>query len=482
MNSQAFCNAAIRITAGVYVLAIPGLIACSDSPSAPEAGGALLIRVAAKGLDYPATFRVQLNTDFTFRDIKPNKSAYLASLFVGTYTVTLTQLPPNCTAPETSRTVNVEESGSATVQFDVTCVAMFGALRVSLTTSGIDFDPTGYRLQLSSGFTFSTPANGTAVFDRIPGGSQTLNITGIASNCSLASSPTHAITISVGGLTRDTARASFDLTCSKTEKFAFRRAFPPTSSGHPDVVSVSYADGSEVISITGGFAPAWSPNGSSLAFEWLECDYYYSYGCDKQGLAALNTETAIFVRLTRDATDSDPAWRPTDGAVIAFGRGGMLYLIDAAVQHGNAIQLVTSQTARKASQPSWSPDAAKIAFACEMDNGWSDICAIGADGTGFVRLTNDSSTDANPEWSPDGKQIAFSTSDGASGSQIALINSTGGAITRLTAGKNPAWSRDGTRILFEGPPITNGIFMITLGSGMVTRLTTEDDHDPAWRP
>jgi hypothetical protein len=482
MNSQSPCSAAVRMTVGLYLLTIAGALACSDSPTGLGATGAMWISAPTKGLDYPAMFRVETNSNFTGREIKPGDSIYVGGLTAGDYQVTLTQLTPNCSTTQNPVSVRIEKGATAHVRFDISCVATSGVLRVSLQTSGTDFDATGYTLQVSNGLSFAASANGIYQFDGIPGGSHTLTITDIAPNCSLASSKIQAFTISLGGLSRDTAKTSFEVACSRTEKFAFRRSFR-ASDERPDEIHVAYADGSEAVSITPGFAPAWSPNGSTLAFGWLDCGYYYYFPCTKRGLAALNSQTGAFVILTNDSTDSDPAWRPTDGAVIAFDRSSKLYLMTATIAFTSVSQLVTPQAVLKATQPSWSPDATKLAFSCEMEDGWSDICVIGADGSGLVRLTNDSSADASPAWSPDGNQIAFSTSDGAGSSQIALVASTGSAITRLAAaGKSPAWSRDGTKILFEGLATEKGIFTITLSSGVVTRLTIQDDHDPAWRP
>lgn len=463
----------------LVAIPIPALLACNDSPSSPDdRRGAISITVQTTGVDFPATFRAQLNTNF-IREVRSNQSTFLSFLSVGTYTVAL-NLPSNCTTTENPRTVNVEKGNTALVTFDVTCVATSGILRVSTTTSGEDADPTGYRLVLTSGLSFVTGANSTQQFGPIPGGSHIVEITEIASNCSLMSSATSAITVAVGGLKRDTASVSFSVTCVKTQKFAFRRN-NPSGFSVPQSVDVAYADGSEVVAIAAGFTPAWSPDGNSLAFLWLSCDYYYYYGCAKSGLAAMNTKTGSFLALTQDTIDSDPAWRPPDGGVIAFSRRGAIYFVEPAPQKNPALLNVPA-TVRKASQPSWSPDGVKLAIACEMDDGKSEICAINADGTSFVRLTNDSSTDVNPEFSPDGTQIAFSTTDVSGSSQIALMSSAGGAITKLTAGKNPAWVRDGTKILFEGIGNARGIFMIALASGTVTRLTNGDDYDPAWRP
>jgi hypothetical protein len=37
-------------------------------------------------------------------------------------------------------------------------------------------------------------------------------------------------------------------------------------------------------------------------------------------------------------------------------------------------------------------------------------------------------------------------------------------------------------LLFEANPPEKGIFRFTLSSGAVVRITSGDDHDPAWHP
>jgi Tol biopolymer transport system component len=82
-----------------------------------------------------------------------------------------------------------------------------------------------------------------------------------------------------------------------------------------------------------------------------------------------------------------------------------------------------------------------------------DIYVMNADGTGRKRLTSGSETDSDPDWSPDGKKIAFARQE-SNGIHIYVMNADGSGLTRITRGDEPddldvAWSRDGSKLLFH---------------------------------
>ena len=56
--------------------------------------------------------------------------------------------------------------------------------------------------------------------------------------------------------------------------------------------------------------------------------------------------------------------------------------------------------------PAWSPDGSKIAFASAREGSY-DIYVMDADGTDRVALTHDAAFDTVPLWSPDGRTILF---------------------------------------------------------------------------
>jgi dipeptidyl aminopeptidase/acylaminoacyl peptidase len=170
----------------------------------------------------------------------------------------------------------------------------------------------------------------------------------------------------------------------------------------------------------------------------------FARGGTEAGLYAMNPNGTGVTRLTSKAVDNDPAWSP-DGSSIAFVRGfdagdAGIYVIDAdgtgarRLTDGGGLIDFTDDG------PVWSPDRTRIAFArggrepgAETGNG--DIYVVNVDGTNLVQLTNDPVIQSQPAWSPDGSRIAFvHLPDGMNGrtARICTIGADGTGIRCLS--------------------------------------------------
>ena len=209
-----------------------------------------------------------------------------------------------------------------------------------------------------------------------------------------------------------------------------------------------------------------------------------------------DSQRASFVHIY----DVKPAWSP-DGTKIAFvsnrGGGEFIYTMNA---DGTNFQLLTDKLLEFTVLPpnylAWSPDGKKIAFAVSQFpdgpvSASSDIYVINSDGSGLTKLITDSGQNFGFTWSPDGKQIAFaSTRDPDGRPRIWVMNSDGGNQRRLTdihdtknptfySDMTPSWSPDGTKILFIGSRDFNGTrncYVANCSEIFVMNADGSDDH------
>ena len=174
-----------------------------------------------------------------------------------------------------------------------------------------------------------------------------------------------------------------------------------------------------------GYVPAWSPDGTKIAFTSWEEDLGEIYVMDADG--------ANITRLTDNlAYDGHPAWSP-DGAEIAFTSyrdgNGEIYIMNA---DGTNVRRLSNHSTID-TFPSWSPDGAAILF--QSDRDYRGIYIMNADGTNVRRLTSINYSSHHPSWSPDGTQIVFHSYRDGDDAEIYIMDRDGSSITRLT--KNP---------------------------------------------
>ena len=184
----------------------------------------------------------------------------------------------------------------------------------------------------------------------------------------------------------------------------------------------------------------------------------------------------------------DPAWSP-DGTKIAFAsaREGSfdIYVMSA---NGSDSKRLTSSTANE-QQPAWSPDGKTIAYSRGTKS--DRLYVMNADGSDQRRLTDDDAPESEPAWSPDGTTIAYSrVSPGTENKEIWLVDATGKNRRQLTktgwAAYSPAWSPDGTRVAYSANVGGAHFAIYTVGAkGTGTRRVVggeQDVFEPAFSP
>lgn len=187
------------------------------------------------------------------------------------------------------------------------------------------------------------------------------------------------------------------------------------------------------------FSPAWSGDGSKLAFSSSRSGSPEIWVADANG-GGMHQLTAF------RRADVSPTWNPRTNAQIAFvsGRTGLpqIYIMD---QDGANVQRMTD--GGYAISPNWSPNGQFLTFSWNRKYGpgapgGQDIYIMDIASKRWMQLTHDSGSNDFPCWSPDGRHIVFERTLGGR-SDIWSMLADGTQQQQLTKGGNnhmPNWS------------------------------------------
>ncbi len=166
-------------------------------------------------------------------------------------------------------------------------------------------------------------------------------------------------------------------------------------------------------------SPTWNPTGDRIAYSWETSGAVASrmcfpgFGCvDLPGQAAWSLTVVdrngdTIADLPADERSFSPSWSPA-GDLIAYQGERALKGTDLGAQPW----IIVDDPA--AAFPAVSPDGRHIAFMYRQHDHW-EVYVVGADGAGLTRLTTSSpladrpANNVAPAWSPDGERLVFLT-------------------------------------------------------------------------
>jgi len=331
-----------------------------------------------------------------------------------------------------------------------------GTIAVSAATTGDDQDTNGYSVMLDGAERAAIGTNGSVNLSAVSPGTRSVSLSEVSGNCAVGGQHPRSVSVAAGA----TAQAAFGVSCV-------------AAVGSIEVTVATTGDGTDpdgyFLLIDGQPSGTIDANASRTLADVSIGSRDVELGDVAPNCSVANDNPqAVDVPFEGTAAVSfDVQCTAPLAGTIAFGsrRTGRVEVFTWNGATGTVTQVTDSPEEGVDGDSGGyllSPDGSKILYLAD-DGAW-DLWVVNTDGTGQLRLTQNSEGGRYPSWSPDGSRIAFgkrSTDPGCAALQsecgIDMVNVDGTGRNALTdAGGRPVWSPDGSTILFlVGDPDSN---------------------------
>ena len=235
-------------------------------------------------------------------------------------------------------------------------------------------------------------------------------------------------------------------------------AFVRDVAGSPEIFTMN-ADGSNVAQITSSpttkeLDPTWSPDGQYIAYASNKNPYGAPF--DRLDVWTMKSDGTAPVKLTwaSNIDELRPTWSKDFTKIAYMHRMDpepyqiwVMTLDPATRQPTLASQVTPPQLTADAMNPAFSPDGSQIAFDHKPGGCGISIIDANADGDGASMHAISIGGDfycTQPTWSPNGAKLAFQVPNLWNGA-IVTANANGTGFQQVTSGKygdyTPTWSR-----------------------------------------